>query len=970
MPGTEKMPGSMGPNSKPMPPLSNTINKSLLLAVIFIGLFLGMSNELLADFDPEVLELSQVKDTSINISNYCAWYVDKSGDQRKEEIASSVNFVPFHKDSANIHAGIDFNYTYWIKLHIKYTGENKDSVLLKIGKDHARIVMYQKGSNGLIPKGYGGFFINARKASFKKDRLYLPIVLEPDQFITLFIKVVPNKRLPRLNFSPTISSFDKEKANRLNELLTVHFETKFFTVGLSILLFFSMLNFGNYLIIRDKSYVYYSLFLLGMFLHIQTKAGFWFHPISEPILYNYFDDNIAGLIDELAYPIAYIGYVLFVKSFLDLVQKHPKINRYFNFIIKFLGLVSLYLFIDFFLDFPGDRTSIWLVLMAILLLLCLYGLFLLWHINSKLTSIIILGTTLFFVIVLIGFAIHLGLNPFKNTNSILLNYVYAYILAGVLVESVFFSIGLVYRTKLVELEKQEAIKGQELARAKAKLFANITHEFRTPLTIIKGNANLIVKNPKVKLEERIAGINQYADTLKRLVDDMLDLTKLESGSFQLKVYNGNLSAYLNYLVESFQTIALANNITLSYHTQKENLMMDYSAIGIQQIITNLVDNALKFTPEFGKISVALSTNQKKEAIITIKDSGRGIQAVELDNVFEPFYQAEHQDLQEIKGTGLGLAIVKELVQLMNGRIEVQSQVNLGTTFLVKLPITQHEPPFPKDKTAFTTKQGHQTSKKTEESVGLGVAPSILIVEDNPDVRQYLKDLLFGNYAVITAKNGKEGLEKTRKEEPTIIISDEMMPVMSGFQLLETLKNDEQLKHIPVIMLTARASRAEELKGLKLKADAYLKKPLDEEKLLILLSNLVEQTKNQVEPTKSMTMRWNGQLVYDDFMKEALQILEERCTDSDFRAFDLKYALQKRGYGADRKVERLLKKHFDSTPAKLIKEYRLEKSNVLLKTRPDLSIPDIIELVGLNSDQSHFTKMFKEKFKNTPSSARK
>ena len=751
---------------------------------------------------------------------------------------------------------------------------------------------------------------------------------------------------------------------KVHHLFSKDAYTFLFRAGfLSITIFLSITFFLQFLLNKDKSYLFYSIYLFTIFFAYLWRYSRDFYTIISPYIDNYF-----GFFYFISTYLNILAYVLFFQSFLN--KNNPlekKIKKMLDYSIIALIIVML---LDIILNQFGFillRESLYQWSRLLMVIGFSYIINFAFRLKNSVFKYLGWGSLMIVISSILGFLndslIPKLFNPSISTERFLEFPISLYSI-GFLMEMLFFALALGQRTKLFELEKQKAIDEKEWQLAKSKLFTNITHELRTPLTIIKGNTNFLIKAPKIKLEERLKNISQNTNKIAALINDILELAKLETKGIKLKMYNGNLSSYINYLVKSFQPIAVQNKITLSFHSSEDEILMDFSKKSVQTIIDNLISNALKFTPEFGKIAVKLYTNEDKQAILSVMDSGKGIHQNNLAEIFEPFYQSTEEEDSYI-GTGLGLAIVKQLVLSLKGKIEVSSEIEKGTLFIVTLPITNIAPPFPKEELEKITIDGIVSKR-----FALRPLSKVLIVEDNQEVSKYLGDLLSENYNTVFASNGQIGLEKAKTEKPDIIILDEMMPIMTGFELLKKLKNDEFLARIPVIMFTARASKEEELKGLTLKADAYLAKPLDEEKLLVLLHNFISNRKNQYPLKPENQFVWNGKLVFDKFMIATLKEIKKNYKDKNYKAFNLKLSLQRQGFGADRKLERAIKKDFDTTPAKLIKDFRLEQSKVLIANSLNLSIGQIIDEVGLECDQSYFTKIFKERFKITPNDARK
>ncbi|TNE68062.1 MAG: response regulator, partial [Bacteroidetes bacterium] len=426
---------------------------------------------------------------------------------------------------------------------------------------------------------------------------------------------------------------------------------------------------------------------------------------------------------------------------------------------------------------------------------------------------------------------------------------WAYALWGALVLG---SIFWLYRFQLNrKLAKAEALRLQELDQAKTRLYTNITHEFRTPLTVILGMEEQLRKKNGDWLEEGLRLIRRNGEQLLRLVNQLLDLSRVEAGHLPLRMVQGDIVAYLRYLAESFHSYAESKDIRLHVLSTVEVLSMDHDPEKMQHIISNLLSNAIKFTPAGGDIYLQIGIEKGEipgsegVCVIRIKDTGIGIPIEQLPHIFDRFYQVDDSYTRSREGAGVGLALVRELVRLMQGSIDVKSEPGKGTEFHIRLPITHTAAPETEMARRDTPAAVLSTLVLPEENADKQVLSepgdrnTVLLVEDNPDVISYLATVLDQHYQVETAQDGQEGIEKALELIPDIIVSDVMMPRKDGFELCETLKADERTSHIPIILLTAKTDQPSKIEGLAYGADAYLAKPFNQEELLVRLEKLIE-----------------------------------------------------------------------------------------------------------------------------------
>jgi len=527
-----------------------------------------------------------------------------------------------------------------------------------------------------------------------------------------------------------------------------------------------------------------------------------------------------------------------------------------------------------------------------------------------------------------------------------------------------------------EMSKFEAEKMHEVDEMKSRFFANISHEFRTPLTLIFGPAKDISEKTKEQDTKQSAGIiKRNAGRLYGLVNQLLDLSKLEAGKMTLETSEQNIIPLLKGLVFSFTSLAERKKITLKFNTIEQKLNVYIDKDKVEKIINNLLHNAFKFTPEGGNIDFTVE-KMINEAEIRISDDGIGIPKEKIDKIFDRFFQVDGSHTRESEGTGIGLALTKELVELHKGKIKVESKEGEGTTFTVLLPLGKdHLKPEDiveekaKEETEVTIEktelipETEDRKEKTDIDVLLDTdKPLLLIVEDNSDVRKYIISHLKGDYRIQEAVDGKDGLEQALKHIPDLIICDIMMPKMDGFELCKKLKTDEKTSHIPIIMLTAKATSKDKIEGYETGADDYIMKPLDAAELKVRIKNLIEMRRKLQEKFSSdeFVMPKELSLIDELFMKRLLKVIDEHLAEEDFSIEELgKEAAMSR-----RHLYRKLMALTGKSPSQLLRSFRLTKAKRLIKEKRG-TISEISLLVGFNSP-AYFNKCFKEEFGYPPS----
>ncbi len=513
-------------------------------------------------------------------------------------------------------------------------------------------------------------------------------------------------------------------------------------------------------------------------------------------------------------------------------------------------------------------------------------------------------------------------------------------------------------------------KLKEMDQMKSRLFANISHEFRTPLTLIKGPLDQLKRYPESHLDEaRINMMQRNADRLLRLVNQLLDLSKLDAGSLKLNPTEGNLFQCIRTTATAFSSHAAERNLDYQIHIPANNVWASFDRDKIEKIVYNLLSNAFKFTSDEG--SIIISTAFKKDQLnLEIKDTGKGIPSKDLYRIFDRFYQIDDSTSKSQEGSGIGLALVKELVELLKGTITLDSELGKGSSFYVNLPLTRIlEPTNKKERLVQLIEQKMpvaqlaSTIRKTTASEKAS-GESILIVEDNPDMQIYISEQLGNDYAVVQALNGPAGLKKAIESLPDLIITDLMMPEMDGLQLCEILKTDERTCHIPVVMLTAKAGIENKLQGLETGADSYLTKPFDARELKVRIKNLIDQRNklrqvfSKIDLFKPQDINWPS--LDQKFLEKVLELLETRHGESDFGVTEMQRELAMSKTQLHRKMKALT----DQAPGEFLRNFRLKRAAQILINKGE-NVTQTAYTVGFNN-LSYFAKCFKELHGVSPS----
>lgn len=564
-----------------------------------------------------------------------------------------------------------------------------------------------------------------------------------------------------------------------------------------------------------------------------------------------------------------------------------------------------------------------------------------------------------------------------------------------------------WQTRLINEKRKENAK---LLEARSRFFANVSHEFRTPLTLILGPLSDLLSQDDEDSEfasntrRSLELVQRNAERLLRLINQLLDLAKLEVGQWPLEAREAPLLPFVRDVVRSFSVHAARKRIDLQFHvdqfqTEPPSLALYYDADKLEKVIVNLIANALKFTPEGGTVRVAVA-QQDKTAAISVRDTGPGIAAKDLPHIFDRFRQADDSAIRQQDSTGIGLALAQEFVHLHHGTIKVESEPGFGTEFTVRLPLGRDH--LSDDELASGTGQdalqatiegetdlavpeARSHEEATQDNANTGEAGTdeervaILIVEDDRDVRTYIRDGLQGSYAIQEAPNGVDGLEQAQAQVPDLIITDVMMPGMDGYAFARALKASSILDHIPVIMLTAKAEPEHLIKGLETGVDAYVSKPFSMRELRVRIDNLLDnrrrlhqhfsqkllsqhasdqESSDQVRPIEPSPV--DVLSAEEQFVQDAQAVVENHIDDEYFNvdAFAEEMGMSRR------QLQRKLKAVTDETPNSFIRLIRLGRGRQLVEQRYG-TIAEIAYAVGFSSP-SYFTKCFREAFGEPPS----
>lgn len=534
--------------------------------------------------------------------------------------------------------------------------------------------------------------------------------------------------------------------------------------------------------------------------------------------------------------------------------------------------------------------------------------------------------------------------------------------------------------------EQQADELRQLDQAKTRFFANVSHELRTPLTLMLGPLGSVLAHQQLtgRDEQLVQSAQRNAQHLLSLVNELLDLSKLEAGKMELQSQPVRLNSLLHGLLASFESQAQQKGIALTndLSVDEEQLIVELDERKFRQVITNLLANALKFTPAGGTVHVTIRY-LAPQLQVSVSDTGRGILPDDLPHIFDRYFQTQQTDSLLEGGTGIGLALCQELVRLMQGNLWAESRWGEGSTFTVTIPAPQGNVPLDtvtetdlpaKSATPFSD-SSLSDGQSTRPAGQLALNPghdSVLVVEDNPDLRDYLIAILSPSLQVQTAENGEVALAMLadRAQPPSLIISDIMMPVMDGFQLLERLKTHERYRRIPIIMLTARAELADKLRALRIGVDDYLLKPFEEEELIARIAALLHNQRERagaLPPEGEPILHPKEESVAQTLSEPDTQWLErlEALTNTRLSNFELTADELADELAMSRSTFfRTVKRLTGLTPTQYLTEARFRQARVLLETRQVTTVKQVAHQVGFRQ-VSHFSQTYQHRFGKSP-----
>lgn len=727
---------------------------------------------------------------------------------------------------------------------------------------------------------------------------------------------------------------------------------QFFYAG--IMMLFCLVSVFMFFMFRERVFLYFALLMLAFTLYFLKMRG-----IADALVsYRWRNDYVS--IGQLTVSLVIVSLFLFSNRYLGLPQRMPQFQRFYA---VFTLLTAL--FAHAYRLLTGESATYYHnFLLLVWILLTLWPIIFLLNKKDKNARILSVSALVMIFGAIINILATFDALPSNNWTG------YSYQIGTVFFSGVLFY-GLFEKINDIRSQKQHL---EELDRLKSRFFANISHEFRTPLTLMIGPLEQLLEsteNPENKGLLEMAHRN--ANRQLRLVNQLLDLSKLEAGKMTLQAAETDFVAFLKGIVHSYESLARQKNIAVQLEVPEGGLNLYFDLDKMEKILLNILSNAFKFTPSGGQVAVLLK-KKNDTLILRISDTGKGISEENLSRIFDRFFQVDmgKTDLQE--GSGIGLHLAKELIQLHGGDVQVESQLGRGTTFTLQFPLGKKHLQLeeivdrpPHLEASHPPEDGGIISEKEEmeEETPRPGLPHILIVEDNEDVRAFIRQRLETGYQISEATDGADGILKALDLMPDLVISDVMMPEKDGYEVCKTLKTDHRTSHIPIILLTAKATQSEKLEGLETGADAYLVKPFDAKELLARVQNLIRLRRQLRERfAESISLKpseLTTNSVDRQFLENALQIVEANLADETFGIETLAHEIGMSRPNLNRKFRALV----NQSTNQFIQSVRLQRAADLLRQQAG-TVSEIAFQTGFGSP-TYFVKCFRERFGETPGS---
>lgn len=871
-----------------------------------------------------------------------------------------LHYTDFRETNADLLDQLLLPGVVWMRLILENTTEQHIAGLIELCLCFREISIYEVADGHLSSFSKSGSSINPNQKNPPSARNLTRYSLEPGQQKTYYFKVysdvIPNNRL-----ITNVGLWNDWAYFR--EFRIIH-ATHFLYAG--IMLMFALFGLLVYFMFRDRIFIAFSVLAVAFVYYFLSAS----YTMVLPSYVGFGNHQLRYIseISSISFMIAVSFW--FLSEYIKMKKHFP---RYYYFLLSFSILLAIwYLAValpPFYPNLKPETANYFSLLWLLSLLYPIVSLARKGHNQSK----VLLVATAILVITFIIYT--LTLTKFFPRSP----------LAHTIVQmgTILFFMLLFYNIfiKITKI-KSERERARTLSELKSRFFTNISHEFRTPLTLIMGPVGQLAEKEESESKKKLLQTAlKHSQKLLAMVNGLLELSRLDASKVELNVSRFDFNTYLKGLVMSFETLAELRKIDLQFKGPDSKLLLWFDLDKMEVIISNLLSNAFKFTPANGRISVEVI--ERDDVIeVLLSDTGVGISDDSLPHIFDRFFQAEKENPISTEGTGIGLSLVKDYVDLHSGKISVKSEIGRGTTFslIFKKGKNHFEPGDIISEELSPVIDGEVFKEKSwarklafEEQVTSPLSNSstvstpkrttILLVEDNTDVREFIKKHFIEDYEVLEAEDGERGMKLAREHQPHLIVSDVMMPRMDGFEFCNQLKSDIETSHIPVILLTAKSGQEAKLQGLEFGADDYITKPFHSRELIIRVKKLIElraslQQKILEDPVVAY-QGFNNRSPDRSFLESLTIHISDNIDNSQFGVSDLAKGVAM----SQTQLNRKLKSMTNLTANKYIQHVRLKKA-LLLVREAKYNVSEIAALTGFNSP-AYFVKLFREEFGKTP-----
>jgi signal transduction histidine kinase/DNA-binding response OmpR family regulator len=915
--------------------------KKIILLLVFLSFYQCFSQT----------ESLKLRGDYLNICPSTFIFEDTTGSLSFEEVQQKT-FISHQKQQFIFPFS---NHVFWVKFNLKNQSNENDWVLVWENAMVENLTFFIPNENGTFHQVKEGCLVYKNKNRFAENTVSVPFNTF-DKNAHIFYVKIQSQRGHQANFEVysdskfidyKLSSFKKE--GFMNGLFALRI------VYLILLAFF---------VVKDKTFRQYSI------LTIFRSIGYWG---LLGILGASFTTNtkLALHINQQAYYLMPLWFSIVLYSFLE-IHRFPK---FFRIILKIIPFLTVFLCLNIIIFYKWywlkAATIMYVFSIFFILLLYIISIIKKYKVEWSYSIPFLLGicSNVHFPARLLGMKDFPGSGIFSTTLFIAEIIVFGLFLGRIIRN---YEKNRIITNNELMFNKEQASKLKALDVAKNNFFTNISHEFRTPLTLILAPVeDLINENPNNAVFKII---HRNAYRLLELINQLLDIGKLEDGQMKVMLEKTDLVKYFRTLTSSFSSLAESKGISFEFSQDKQNAIGFIDKDKVEKIVGNLLSNAFKFTEKGKKVSVEIIYKTDIQSVsIEIIDEGIGISNEKILRIFDRFYQIDDTRNRKYEGTGIGLALVKELVNVLEGKIRVESQENIGTSFLVILPINDlmiSSENIGISKDEINRKTSHFKIEIEIKNDELGFQKTeidniLLVVDDNADIREYIRGVFENSYQIIEASNGKEGLLKAIEITPTLVISDLMMPEMDGLEFCKKLKSEEKTSHIPVVMLTAKATLESKIEGLELGADDYLLKPFNAKEIQVRVKNLIEKQEKlrQYFTQKTIVLKpteINVNSKEEAFLKKVMAVIENNLADNQFNVEQFSLEMNM----SQSQLVRKLKALTNLTANEFLRHFRLQRAAELLEKKSG-TVSEIAFQVGFEH-LSYFSKVFQEKFNKLPS----